>query len=60
MFPARSETGKKGEPMLKPILALALATALMTVAGCNTMHGFGQDLQKLGDKIERKAEEKKN
>jgi entericidin A len=46
--------------MLKGVLALAMATAFMALAGCNTMEGFGQDLKKLGDKIERKAEEKKN
>jgi entericidin A len=34
------------------LLALALAFAL---AGCNTVKGFGQDLQKVGDKIEEKA-----
>jgi entericidin A len=28
-------------------------------AGCNTASGFGRDLEKLGDKIEKKAEEKK-
>lgn len=28
--------------------------------GCNTMKGVGQDVEKLGDKIEKKAEEKKN
>jgi len=35
---------------------LALAFAL---AGCSTMHGFGEDLQKLGNKIENKAASKK-
>ena len=34
------------------LLALSLAFAL---AGCNTVKGFGQDLQKVGDKIEEKA-----
>jgi entericidin A len=28
--------------------------------GCNTMRGLGQDVEKVGDKIEKKAEEKKN
>ncbi len=27
--------------------------------GCNTMRGLGQDVEKVGDKIEKKAEEKK-
>ena len=29
------------------------------LCGCNTMAGFGRDVEKLGDKIENKAEEKK-
>ena len=33
-------------------LLLALAFAL---AACNTMQGFGEDLQKLGNKIENTA-----
>jgi predicted small secreted protein len=33
-------------------LAIALAVALFGLAGCNTIHGFGQDVQKVGDKIE--------
>jgi predicted small secreted protein len=34
------------------LLALSFALAL---AGCNTMRGLGQDVQKVGDKIEDKA-----
>ena len=34
------------------LIALSLAFVL---AGCNTMRGFGQDVQKVGDKIEEKA-----
>lgn len=38
------------------ILVLLMVFFLMTLAGCETMHGFGKDLKKLGDKIEKKAE----
>ena len=38
--------------MKKLIMLLAVAFAL---AGCNTMKGFGQDVQKVGDKIEEKS-----
>jgi predicted small secreted protein len=38
----------------------ALLLAGVFLAGCNTMQGLGKDVSKLGDKIERKAEEKKN
>lgn len=33
----------------------ALLTAAFLLAGCNTVKGFGQDVQKVGDKIEEKA-----
>jgi entericidin A len=35
-------------------IAILLAAAFVLV-GCNTMRGFGQDVQKVGDKIEDKA-----
>ena len=33
----------------------ALLAAAFVLAGCNTVRGFGQDVQKVGDKIEEKA-----
>lgn len=42
--------------MKKIIMLLAVAFAL---AGCNTVKGFGQDVQKVGDKIEDGATKKK-
>ena len=33
----------------------ALIAAAFVLAGCNTVRGFGQDVQKVGDKIEEKA-----
>ena len=39
------------------LVLLAYATML---AACNAMEGLGKDLSKLGDKIEKKAEENKN
>ena len=38
--------------MKKVVVLLAVAFVL---AGCNTMKGFGQDMQKAGEKIEDKA-----
>ncbi len=37
---------------MKPIFAILMAVAF-TLAGCNTMEGFGQDVQKAGGKIEK-------
>jgi len=42
--------------MFQRILAiLVLAGMLGTVAGCNTMKGFGQDVERSGEKIQDKA-----
>jgi predicted small secreted protein len=42
--------------MLQRILAaLMLLGMLGTIAGCNTMHGFGQDVERGGEKIQEKA-----
>jgi predicted small secreted protein len=37
----------------------ALVTLMFALAACSTMQGFGEDLQKLGSKIENKAASKK-
>jgi entericidin A len=31
---------------------IALMIALFVLAGCNTVHGFGKDIQKVGEKVE--------
>jgi predicted small secreted protein len=36
----------------------ALIAAAFVLAGCNTMKGFGQDVQKAGEKIEDSAKKK--
>ena len=40
----------------KIFLTLIVVLFLTTLAGCNTMHGFGKDMKKLGEKIEKKSE----
>jgi predicted small secreted protein len=45
--------------MSSKVLAFLLVLLPLVAAGCNTMAGFGKDMEKLGDKIENKAEEKK-
>jgi len=37
---------------MKPMIAVLIAAAL-TLAGCNTIQGMGQDIQKAGGAIER-------
>ena len=38
---------------------LALSSTMFVLSACNTMEGFGKDVQKVGGKIEQKADEKK-
>ena len=33
-------------------LAVVAAITLLLMAGCNTWRGFGEDVQKVGEKIE--------
>ncbi|CAG1002833.1 hypothetical protein PHYC_03023 [Phycisphaerales bacterium] len=45
------------------VSAAIVAAFALTAAGlqaCETSKGFGKDMQKLGDKIENKAEEEQN
>ncbi len=39
---------------MKSMIAVLMAAAL-TLAGCNTMEGFGQDVQKAGESIEKSS-----
>ena len=42
--------------MFQRILAgLMLLAILGTIAGCNTMHGLGQDIERGGEKIQDKT-----
>jgi len=42
--------------MLKRILAALMLLGMFGMfAGCNTMHGFGQDMERGGEKIQDKA-----
>jgi len=41
------------------LLTMLLLAASFAVAGCNTMSGFGKDVEKAGDKIEGAADKRK-
>jgi predicted small secreted protein len=43
---------------MKHLLIFLTTTALITLAGCNTVKGIGQDLQKAGETIEGAAKKK--
>jgi predicted small secreted protein len=40
---------------MKKIAALITVASLFVLAGCNTVQGMGQDVQKAGGAIERAA-----
>jgi entericidin A len=40
------------------VLVLASLTVSLTLSGCNTVKGVGQDLQKAGERIEDVARKK--
>jgi len=40
---------------IKTMLVLSLACTALLLAGCNTFRGVGQDVQKVGEKIENAA-----
>lgn len=44
--------------MIKRLLAILVLAGF--VAGCNTIEGAGKDIERGGEKIQNKAEEKKN
>jgi len=37
---------------MKPMIAVLIAAAL-TLAGCNTVQGIGQDIEKAGESIQK-------
>jgi len=45
---------------MRNLTLLVLLAYAMMLAACNTMEGLGKDLSTLGNKIEKKADEKKN
>lgn len=45
---------------MKKLCVLMVVAYATTLTACNTMEGLGKDVQTLGTKIERKADEKRN
>ena len=41
--------------MIHRLNGLVLATMIMLLAGCNTMQGLGQDIERGGEKLQEKA-----
>ncbi|MEK6592415.1 MAG: entericidin A/B family lipoprotein [Pseudomonadota bacterium] len=41
---------------MKRFAMLMLAVLAVVLAGCNTMHGLGKDVEKTGEAIQRKSQ----
>jgi predicted small secreted protein len=44
------------EVHMRHIAALMLIVWVAAIAGCNTMRGLGQDMERAGEAIQRKAD----
>jgi predicted small secreted protein len=45
------------EAIMKRLVALFLVLVYATLAGCNTMAGLGQDIERGGEKLQGEARE---
>ncbi len=43
---------------MKTVVSVFVVTVAFVLAGCNTVKGVGQDVQKVGEKIEDTAKKK--
>ena len=44
---------------MKKIVALVLLSVFSVLAGCNTMEGFGRDVERGGEKLQGEAQDAK-
>jgi predicted small secreted protein len=47
----------RGDSTMKRLIWAVLAAAVL--AGCNTMHGLGEDIERGGEKLQNSADKKK-
>jgi len=41
---------------MKRMAMILMALLIVALAGCNTMRGFGQDMEKAGEAIQKKSD----
>ena len=41
---------------MKRTVMILMALLIVALAGCNTMRGFGQDMEKAGEAIQKKSD----
>jgi predicted small secreted protein len=49
----------RSNDMMRKLIALLIMAGVLTMTGCNTMRGVGQDVGAAGDKLENSAEKNK-
>ena len=40
---------------MRRVILFTVLLSLLSLAACNTVHGFGQDVEKVGDSIKKSA-----
>jgi predicted small secreted protein len=40
---------------MRRVILFAAVLSVLALSACNTMHGFGQDVEKVGDSIKKSA-----
>ena len=38
------------------MIALLLVASVISLAGCNMMHGLGKDIEQVGEKMQKKSQ----
>jgi len=38
------------------MIAVMLVVSVISLAGCNTMHGLGKDIEQVGEKMQKKSQ----
>ena len=41
---------------MRKIVLILVALWAVTLTGCNTMHGFGKDMERAGEAIQKKSD----
>jgi predicted small secreted protein len=56
---ANQSNDQRRSTMIRRLAAFTIAAALLVLAGCNTMHGLGQDIERGGEKLQGAADKAK-
>ena len=40
---------------MRKLIVLVIVASMIALSGCNTMRGFGKDMEQAGEKIQKKS-----